>query len=251
MKTIFLLILIFLNLAGSAQVKHLVKDGSIIYTGPIPEKFQRDNGEYFPGGYNTRTDLHQGDGWKSQQIPEYNPVTHKLGDPYYSPVFNLVTFAVTPKTAQEIQQEQDNLIQSLEYSFNPQSAKRILAILARHLLESDSITQDKISDLATIYPPWKPGTPYKAGDVLSHENNLYSVIQAHTSQSDWRPENTASLFKQHTPPGEIPDWKQPAGAHDTYQAGDKVKFNGNIYESLINNNSWSPTAYPQGWKQIN
>ena len=215
MKALFLILTIFLHLAGSTQVKHLVKDGNIVYSGPIPEKFQRDNGEYFPGGYNTRTDLHQGDGWKSQQIPEYNPVTHKLGDPYYSPVFNLVTFDVTPKTAQEIQQEQDNLIQSLEYSFNPQSAKRILAILARHLLESDSITQDKISDLATIYPPWKPGTPYKAGDVLSHENNLYSVIQAHTSQSDWRPENTASLFKNTAHREKYPTGNNPP-AHMTH-----------------------------------
>ena len=32
--------------------------------------------------------------------------------------------------------------------------------------------------------------------------------------------------------------------------GDKVKFNGKTYESLIDNNIWSPEAYPAGWKEI-
>lgn len=32
--------------------------------------------------------------------------------------------------------------------------------------------------------------------------------------------------------------------------GDKVLFNGQTYESIINNNTWSPADYPQGWKLI-
>lgn len=27
-------------------------------------------------------------------------------------------------------------------------------------------------------------------------------------------------------------------------------FNGSAYESLIDNNVWSPSEYPQGWKLI-
>ena len=29
-----------------------------------------------------------------------------------------------------------------------------------------------------------------------------------------------------------------------------IKFEGKTYESVIDNNSWSPTDYPQGWKEI-
>lgn len=47
-----------------------------------------------------------------------------------------------------------------------------------------------------------------------------------------------------------PQWVQPAGAHDAYQLGDRVSFNGKNYESLINANVWSPSAYPAGWKEI-
>lgn len=47
-----------------------------------------------------------------------------------------------------------------------------------------------------------------------------------------------------------PVWVQPTGVHDAYQLGDRVSFNGKNYESLINANVWSPSAYPAGWKEI-
>ena len=48
----------------------------------------------------------------------------------------------------------------------------------------------------------------------------------------------------------VADFKQPTGAHDTYKKGDKVKFNGKIYRSKIDNNAYSPTDYAQGWEEI-
>ena len=45
------------------------------------------------------------------------------------------------------------------------------------------------------------------------------------------------------------EWVQPTGAHDVYNLGDCVTFNGDEYISLINNNSWSPIVYPQGWQK--
>jgi len=46
-----------------------------------------------------------------------------------------------------------------------------------------------------------------------------------------------------------PDFVQPM-AGSVYMIADKVTFNGNAYESVINNNAWSPTNYPRGWKSI-
>ena len=43
---------------------------------------------------------------------------------------------------------------------------------------------------------------------------------------------------------------QPTGAHDAYMIGDKVMYNGKVYESLIDNNVWSPDTYPAGWELI-
>lgn len=33
-------------------------------------------------------------------------------------------------------------------------------------------------------------------------------------------------------------------------AGDRVTYNGQIYESTIDNNVWSPDTYPQGWEVV-
>lgn len=52
------------------------------------------------------------------------------------------------------------------------------------------------------------------------------------------------------PAEEYPEFIQPAGAHDAYNIGDKVTFEGDRYECLINGCVWSPVAYPQGWKKI-
>lgn len=53
-----------------------------------------------------------------------------------------------------------------------------------------------------------------------------------------------------TPTDNIKDFVQPTGAHDTYAKGAKVRFNGKVYESVIDNNAYSPSAYPAGWKEI-
>lgn len=49
---------------------------------------------------------------------------------------------------------------------------------------------------------------------------------------------------------DIPDFVQPTDATNAYVKGAKVKFNGKIYESLIDNNVYSPTDYPAGWKEV-
>ena len=43
---------------------------------------------------------------------------------------------------------------------------------------------------------------------------------------------------------------QPTGAHDAYNKEDRVSFDGGNYESVIDGNVWSPSAYPAGWKAI-
>ena len=78
------------------------------------------------------------------------------------------------------------------------------------------------------------------------------MLQAHTVQANWTPDAAPSLFAEvlTDPTGQtILEWKQPDSTNP-YMTGDKVKYEGVIYESLIDNNVWSPVAYPAGWKQI-
>lgn len=52
------------------------------------------------------------------------------------------------------------------------------------------------------------------------------------------------------PAPDAPAYVQPTGAHDAYQAGDRVTFQGRVYEAVINAVVWSPLAYPQAWKEV-
>lgn len=52
------------------------------------------------------------------------------------------------------------------------------------------------------------------------------------------------------PTDEYPPYVQPTGAHDAYNTGDKITYNGKKYECLMNGCVWSPDDYPQGWKEV-
>jgi hypothetical protein len=86
---------------------------------------------------------------------------------------------------------------------------------------------------------------YPLGWVVAHEGKEWESLIAGNPY-----EPGVSGWREIVAPGQCPDWVQPTGAHDAYDIGDCVKFLGNCYNSLINANVWSPTAYPQGWQQV-
>jgi hypothetical protein len=114
-----------------------------------------------------------------------------------------------------------------------------------------SISDGAALKMTEVFPHWNGNSKeYVVGDKVLYNNVLYKVLQNHTSQEGWTPTSAPSLFaKVLTSEGEILDWEQPSSTNP-YMKGDKVKFNGKIYESVIDNNVWSPEAYPQGWKEV-
>lgn len=126
----------------------------------------------------------------------------------------------------------------------------------KSLVKIDELAPEDIADLVALYEPWEEGESLAVGDIRSYDGKLWEVIQAHTTQGDWTPPTVPALFKEVAPAqteeGEeiVPEWKQPTGGHDAYNIGDKVLFEGKVYESVIDANTWSPTDYPQGWKVI-
>ena len=75
------------------------------------------------------------------------------------------------------------------------------------------------------------------------------MLQPHTSQADWLPENTPSLYARVLIPDPtvIPEWEQPDSTNP-YMKGDKVTHNGKTWESMIDNNVWEPGIY--GWIEV-
>ena len=132
--------------------------------------------------------------------------------------------------------------------------KQIDASLAatRKLVRVDDLSPEELDTMIEIYPKWEDliGQRVEKDDYIRYQGKLYKVIQEHTSQEDWIPSELPALYLSMMPEGVIPEWVQPTGAHDAYNTGDKVIYEGEVYESLINGNTWSPVDYPQGWELV-
>lgn len=133
--------------------------------------------------------------------------------------------------------------------------KRSELFKLRDLIEKAStfLSDEDAIAASELFPMWKAGKAYEVRNRVAYDGKLYKVVQAHTSQSDWTPDKTPALFTEVAKPGEIPVWRQPTGAQDAYNKGDKVHYptaDDPVYESLIDANVWSPNDYPQGWKVV-
>lgn len=94
------------------------------------------------------------------------------------------------------------------------------------------------------FPAWAAGKSYAVGERVKDEGKLYKVITAHTSQTDWKPNNTPSLYAEILPGQggtDIGEWVQPESTNP-YMKGDKVKHGGKVWVSTVDNNVWEPGA---------
>lgn len=123
-----------------------------------------------------------------------------------------------------------------------------------NFLKSIKIARNGLSDdvaftVPALYPEWKPGEGYTAGDRVFYGEALYKVLQAHTSQETWTPDVAPSLFAKVLIPDmdTIPEWEQPDSTNP-YSKGDKVTYQGKAWISTVDNNVWAPGVY--GWEQV-
>lgn len=99
---------------------------------------------------------------------------------------------------------------------------------------------------------------YLAGEWMIYTDGKYYECRADTAYSPadlpsaWRADGADA----DTPGGDDaegdakwPDFVQPTGAHDAYNTGDKITFEGKRYICQMDNCAYSPSAYPAGWKE--
>ena len=127
------------------------------------------------------------------------------------------------------------------------------------------LTRDFLPDaialpLLEIYDEWNPdgiayigkdtATEDKPASIVRRNGSLYRCLQSHTSQENWTPENSPSLWVLIDDPAiEWPEWKQPTGAHDAYSLGAKVSHNGKKWISQIEANTVEPGTDDRYWKE--
>lgn len=130
--------------------------------------------------------------------------------------------------------------------------KRSKLMALRALIEKAAASLDDGDALEAVelFRFWRADTNYDADERIRYGDKLYRCVQSHTSQSDWTPDVTPALWTEVSKPGEIPVWKQPTGAQDAYNKGDKVKYpdaDGDVWVSIVDSNVWQPGVY--GWEK--
>ena len=115
--------------------------------------------------------------------------------------------------------------------------------------QADTLPDEEILNVPCFVEKWKAGISYVTGKRVKYNDVIYKVLQDHTSQEDWTPENAPSLFTKVLIPDEnvIPEWEQPDSTNP-YMTGDKVTHSGETWVSTVDNNVWEPGVY--GWDKV-
>ena len=209
-------------------------DGVLKYA---PTNYLTENGKMILN-FNTNTEVMLENGFKEiiNVVPSYDANTQVVTRDSYTEDDTTITvnYVVTakPLTKEEQLENQRNLA---------------LTFFAETLSDAQALQVPMLFDEFN-----GNGVAYEVGKRIMFEGVLYKVIQAHTSQAEWTPTAAPSLFAKvinETVDGSIPEFEQPDSTNP-YMKGDRVLFNGKVYESLIDNNVYSPEAYPAGWKEI-
>lgn len=129
--------------------------------------------------------------------------------------------------------------------------EKALALRALIVKASASLSDEDALEAVELFPAWAANTSYELGVRARYDGKLYKCVQSHTSQIGWEPPNVPALWTEVAKPGEIPVWRQPTGAQDAYNKGDKVHYpdkDGPVYVSTVDNNVWEPGVY--GWEVV-
>ena len=59
-----------------------------------------------------------------------------------------------------------------------------------------SVDDNTALRMKQFYPEWASGVSYGVGYKVQYGGKLYRVMQAHTAQTTWEPENAPSLWEQ-------------------------------------------------------
>lgn len=117
------------------------------------------------------------------------------------------------------------------------------------MAESGELDDVTITEHAEQFPAWVTAFAYAANAICTYGGKIYRCLQAHTSQENWTPDVSASLWKEiGDPAAGWPAWSQPIGAVDVYATGDKVSHNDKHWVSTCYSNVWEPGVY--GWEEV-
>ncbi len=121
--------------------------------------------------------------------------------------------------------------------------RETIETLAATLSDTDALEN------VELFPLWEADEVYKVGDRVRFAGVLYVCLQSHNARDSWNPADAVSLWARVLipDPSVIPEWEQPESTNP-YKTGDKVRHNGKVWVSTVDNNVWEPGVY--GWDEV-
>lgn len=129
---------------------------------------------------------------------------------------------------------------------------------ARMMLPTTVMSNDDVITVAALYAEWTEGA-YQVGDIrlawYGGAHQPWKCRQAHDTGTypDITPDGTAWrtfwIPLHGTTPDTAQDWVDPSGAHDQYEAGEYMKWNGHTYKCL-SATVYTPEEYAQAWEAV-
>lgn len=83
-------------------------------------------------------------------------------------------------------------------------------------------------------------------------SDSYAPLEQRVSALELRVDALERSGSTEPGPGEgegWPEFVQPTGAHDSYDAGDRVTYEGKRYTCLADGTVWAPDVYPDAWRE--
>ena len=108
-----------------------------------------------------------------------------------------------------------------------------------------SVMPDEIvGRMQPYFPKWEPDTSYVRHVSLvtygDGDGDVWRCETTHTSQASWTPDVSPSLWsKVLTSTTDVLPWEQPSSTNP-YMRGDRVLWDGKVWESAVDNNVWMP-----------
>ena len=125
-------------------------------------------------------------------------------------------------------------------------ARRLRALI--EAASAKGLSDKEALDGVELFPQWAGGAVYEAGQRVRYEGILYRCLQDHTAQPGWTPTEAPSLWARVLieDPDTVPEWVQPDSTNP-YMKGDRVTYQGKVWRSLVDQNTWVPGEY--GWEE--
>ena len=164
---------------------------------------------------------------------------------------------ITQEELDAMQEEADAQPRMMSFqamSMKLEHTEKVMNELIKQFILADDLTDEQRELISSQYRAIALGDTVYPNEVVNINGELFKMIQpteVTIYDENWLQEGSIFAPFLQTEIDDTPvvqEFKQPLGTHDAYQTGDLVLFNGEVYQAVMDNVTWSPADYPQAWE---